>query len=479
MSIVPLPHRRERIWLFKAWFVTVTIVATIAGIGFLFHVHSRDVVDRLIKERLQNEAALAAIQFTGEEIEHIRSITDRASPEYFSLVWHLDLIRRQIPDIRYLYIMRRTADPMTLSFVADADDLKTAVELDRNGNGMVDTEERPSRIGDLYPINDIPALQSDAFDHPTADRKVAYDQWGPTLSGYAPIRTQTGAVIAILGLDLRAEDYISLLQSIFSIQSFLLLMLGTVLLASYFMARVRSTKADELHRLNDERAWLLQLVLHQVGTPLTAFKWGLEALKQSTIGVQGEIRTDIDDNISIMEDGVSRLQHVTDVLLAADRIQEGKMIVTNEMASLSGVVDEMVQSVLPNAAKRNQHIVVNVPKDLQVKINPRLLAGIVRELLDNAILYSPMGGTITVMARRHLASVELQVIDHGCGIPSQDLPRIFERFSRGSNAYTIDPNGTGIGLYIARGIIERFGGRIWAESIEGKGTTIAFVLPGK
>jgi signal transduction histidine kinase len=99
-----------------------------------------------------------------------------------------------------------------------------------------------------------------------------------------------------------------------------------------------------------------------------------------------------------------------------------------------------------------------------------------RELLDNAMIYSPSGTSIEIRARRDGRTAEVQIVDRGVGISKNDLHRIFERFVRGSNASRYDPNGAGIGLFIARGIIERFGGKIFAESREGEGTTITIRL---
>jgi len=178
-----------------------------------------------------------------------------------------------------------------------------------------------------------------------------------------------------------------------------------------------------------------------------------------------------------MEDGVSRLGHVSEVLLAADRIQEGNVRVADEQVSLQSVLDETKEGIAQQLAKRGQKLEVDVSADCTLHLDRRLLAGVLRELLDNAMVYSPKDGVITVRVLRHNRSVEVSVQDRGAGIPREDLSRMFERFSRGSNAGKFDPNGTGVGLYIAKGIIERFGGKISMYSTEGEGTTITFTLP--
>lgn len=473
----PTVRRRAPLFSTRTSVLLIIALAVVAGTWIFFYLRSRAIIDRLVKDRLRNEAAIAALQFTGEELDAIRTPADMSSPQFGELVWRLNDIRARTPGIRFAYIMRKTADPLTLEFVVDADALSTVEQLDRNQNGVVDPFEAPGLPGEPYSIAEVPALQGPAFAGPATDEDITTDQWGHSLSGYAPIRTLSGATIAVLGIDMLAEDYAASLQSIFSLQSlFLVLFGGMVLAAAAVWATVRH-RLLILHHLDDERRWLLQLILHQVGTPLTIFKWGAESLREMLPHLPEAVRKEATENILIMEDGVSRLEHVAEVLLAADRIQEGSMSVTPESVSLKSVMEETVAGVAPQLRSRGQRVQVILPVDCTLMLDRRLLSGVLRELLDNAIIYSPKGGVITLQASRTNHHMEVAVADHGVGISREDLTRIFERFSRGSNAGKYDPNGTGVGLYIARGIVERFGGRITAQSDEGKGTTVTFTLP--
>jgi signal transduction histidine kinase len=98
-------------------------------------------------------------------------------------------------------------------------------------------------------------------------------------------------------------------------------------------------------------------------------------------------------------------------------------------------------------------------------------------LLDNAVRLTPSGGRVTVTASRHNGSVDVVVADTGPGISAEDLPRVFERFFRVDASRSRDDGGTGIGLAIARSVVEAHGGRIWAESEPGRGSTFTFELP--
>ncbi|MFH0851722.1 MAG: HAMP domain-containing sensor histidine kinase [Candidatus Peregrinibacteria bacterium] len=478
MNFATPPVRRSSALL--SWKMVLLLglaLAAVAGACIFFFLHSRGIIDHLVKDRLRNEAAIAALNFTGEEFQSIHTQADMQSPEFGALVWRLKDIRARTPQIRFAYIMRRTADPDMLEFVVDADALSSVAELDVNKNGVVDSSEEPGLPGDLYPIEDMPALRSEAFLAPTTDEDITLDQWGYSLSGYAPIYDASGQAVAVLGLDMMAEDYAAILQSIFSMQALLLVLLGGILIAFSVMGSVLRHRVEEMNHLDVERRWLLQLILHQVGTPLTIFKWGVESLQEMLPRLPESAQAEMKENTLIMEDGVSRLDHVAEVLLAADRIQEGNMQVEEECVSLRRVVDGTVAGIAPLLAKRAQRITVDMPEDAQLHLDRRLLGGMLRELLDNAMVYSPKNGVISIHVRRHNRHVEVRVADQGAGIPSEDLTRVFERFSRGSNAGKYDPNGTGVGLYIAKGIIERFGGKIAVTSVEGEGTTITFILP--
>ncbi|NMP24311.1 sensor histidine kinase [Sulfobacillus harzensis] len=108
--------------------------------------------------------------------------------------------------------------------------------------------------------------------------------------------------------------------------------------------------------------------------------------------------------------------------------------------------------------------------------DPLRLEAVIRNLVDNAVKYSPSGSTIRIELAPHTEGLHLRVADEGLGIPSHDLPRVFDGFFRGSNLPATQ-GGMGLGLYLCRQIIERHGGRIWAESQEGRGTTFHVVLP--
>jgi len=477
MGIPSTPRPLAALKSVRTWIVATVTVAFLVALGFFFYMQGRSVMHGFMRERLTSVAAVAAFEFPGDDIGRIRTKKDMDIPLFKVLVQRMRDIRSNVPGIRYVYILRRTENPQTLEFVVDADALDTFEESDADHNGVIDPSEQQSFPGDRYDISNISVLQQEAFLRPTADVGITRDQWGETFSGYAPIRDAGGKVVAVIGIDMTAQNYQGFLEAFFSTQTLLLFLLGAGFIALYILVTQWRTRAEELERLNEERSWLMQLVLHQIGTPLTIFKWGVESLEEMCQHISGDEVAEAKENVDLMKDGISRLEHVTEVLLAADRVQAGKFAVHKETVFLQDVIAEGMKGIQRQLDRRHQTLCLHVEQGIELKLDPKLLAGVMRELLDNAMTYSPNNGTITVGAAKQGKTVEVRVSDQGCGIAKEDLSRIFERFARGTHAGAFDPNGTGIGLYIARGIIKRFGGEIRVQSVEGKGATIVFTLP--
>jgi signal transduction histidine kinase len=141
-------------------------------------------------------------------------------------------------------------------------------------------------------------------------------------------------------------------------------------------------------------------------------------------------------------------------------------------------VSQVLSELAVARAGRSVGVESRVPSDLPlVWADRERVHQVLFNLLDNAVRFTPDGGGVTVSANRIDGHCEVQVTDTGPGIPPEHLPRLFERFYRVDQARTRDGGGTGIGLAIARSVVEAHGGRIWAESELGKGSVFTFELP--
>jgi len=109
--------------------------------------------------------------------------------------------------------------------------------------------------------------------------------------------------------------------------------------------------------------------------------------------------------------------------------------------------------------------------------DPQLLRQVILNLASNAVKYTPTGGEITIRMEQEEAAVRWTIQDSGIGIPKEGQRRLFEKFYRAENVVKMETEGTGLGLYLVRLILEQFGGRVWCESEEGKGSTFLFTLP--
>ena len=447
----------------------IMIGMTIAGLLFFFR--GRTIMEQQLKDKLQSTAAAAAMQFDGETLDLIKpGDTIESSPALRDTVMKLHAMRDTITHVQFAYIMRKTGDPNLLEFVADGDLARTDEELDTNKNGTVDEDEVASIPGETYDWRGWPALGIEAFLHPAVDAHVATDQWGSSISGYAPIRRKNGQVVGVLGIDMAATEFAALSNSIFSPVALLLILLASVCLGAGSSLFVWRRRLEALERLEIERSGLLRLAFHQLGGPLTIISWSLEELEE-------EGPASIQRSIVNIQEGVKRLTSILKTLKSADTVHAGKVEYKPEFASLTSVLEQVVKEAAPKLAMRRQQVVLDLEQNITMKLDPKLISGVALELLTNAIDFSPDSSTITMRSKRVGKYAEFSVVDHGCGIPKKDQHRMFEEFTRGGNATKYKADGNGLGLYIVKGIVEQANGHVYITSREGKGTTVTVRLP--
>jgi two-component system sensor histidine kinase VicK len=180
--------------------------------------------------------------------------------------------------------------------------------------------------------------------------------------------------------------------------------------------------------------------------------------------------------LNSIDEETTKLENIVEHLLDLGRMESGRLHLDRQPTDLShlarGVIAEM-------AAQSVQHrLVDDFPSEPFVaNVDAKRIEQVLRNLLDNAIKYSPGGGTVTVHGRRDKWKILILVSDDGIGIPAEEQGRIFERFRRVENEVTRRMRGAGLGLSVCQGIVEAHGGRIWVESQLGAGSTFCFTLP--
>lgn len=185
-------------------------------------------------------AATGALQFRASDINAVHAPADVKKPEYANLIAILNLVRRSNPDVQYAYIFRKTADPAKLVFVADADSLDPSEKKDLNHDGVIDDKDSLLTPGDPYNAFQSPSLL-EGFDRPATD--LGQDQWGSFISGYAPIKGNSGETIALLGVDVFASELDKLSADSFS-PLYIFTILFVLFIALRFFAMNRSLMAE-------------------------------------------------------------------------------------------------------------------------------------------------------------------------------------------------------------------------------------------
>ncbi len=223
----------------------------------------------------------------------------------------------------------------------------------------------------------------------------------------------------------------------------------------------------------------VSVAAHQLRTPLTALNWSLENLNK----MFGEKDLNIKAAADLAKESwglAERSLKIVNDLLNAARIEEGRFGFNFEEVDLSEFIGKIVKQAEPIAKQYSIKIkTVSDGKKYVVRIDRELLGIAISNLLDNGIKYNTKNGevVVTIGADPNPDFVRVKVEDTGVGIPKEDLAKIFERFYRGTNIAQIDPNGSGLGLYVAKNIVGRLGGKIGVESQVGRGTTLLFTLP--
>jgi signal transduction histidine kinase len=182
--------------------------------------------------------------------------------------------------------------------------------------------------------------------------------------------------------------------------------------------------------------------------------------------------------LEVMLAQVERLGRLVDQLLDLSRLESGDVPLRIEKLPLQPLVDDLISEIDVALSGRTVVLRNDVPPDLpSISADRERLHQVLFNLVDNAVRFTPAGGSVTVSARRRNGSVEVAVSDTGSGIPPEHLPRLFERFYRADPARGRGEGGTGIGLAIARSVVEAHGGQIRAESEPGRGSVFTFDLP--
>ena len=230
-------------------------------------------------------------------------------------------------------------------------------------------------------------------------------------------------------------------------------------------------RLDALERerasFEDERRTMLSSVGHDLRTPLSALRAAIEALADG-------VAPDPQRYLRAMSRDVEALGSLVDDLFLLASIESGRLELHREAVDLSELADEAVEALSPAAAARQVRLRLDSPGRVPVEGNATAIGRVIRNLIENAIRHAPTGSTVEVVIGRG-ATPSVRVIDQGPGFPAEFSSHAFERFARADASRARATGGAGLGLAIARGLVEAHGGRIWIE--RAAGGRVAFELP--
>jgi len=237
------------------------------------------------------------------------------------------------------------------------------------------------------------------------------------------------------------------------------------------------TREKAIDKMKSE---FISITAHQLRTPLSAIKWCFQMV------IEGDLGEISKEQKEILQKGYlsnERMIKIVNDLLNVSRIEEGKFLYNLSLVSLEDIIKNSIKDL--EHTIKEKHIGFTLLKPLtplpNITVDSQKISLAFQNLLANAIQYTPKEGRVIVIVsmEKNKEKIEVIVKDTGVGIPIEQQKKIFTKFFRGDNAIRMQPEGSGMGLFLTKNIIERHGGKIWFESEEGKGSTFHFTLPIK
>jgi two-component system sensor histidine kinase KdpD len=232
-----------------------------------------------------------------------------------------------------------------------------------------------------------------------------------------------------------------------------------------------ASRAEEARQSEELKSTLLDAIAHEFKTPLTSIKAAASALLSGTVQQAAEQR----ELVTIVNEEADRLRRLVTEAIQMARIEAGKIQLNKKLRTVQDLISTVLQQMTPITEGRT--VDVRLAGDLpMIEVDAELMVLGIRQVVDNALKYSPPESPVTISAATGASDLIISVNDQGLGIPEWDQARIFEKFYRGPNTRS-RVTGTGMGLAIAREILRAHGGDIWIKSSVGQGSEFCISIP--
>ncbi|MBI4779677.1 PAS domain-containing protein [Candidatus Falkowbacteria bacterium] len=229
-------------------------------------------------------------------------------------------------------------------------------------------------------------------------------------------------------------------------------------------------------KANDKmKSEFISIAAHQLRTPLSAIKW---VIKMILDGDAGKLSIEQQELLNKGYLSNERIIRLVNDLLNVSRIEEGRFGFNFEKVDFREVLNTAISNVESLAAKNHQELTVKKPAKLpKIYLDKERMIMVMQNLLGNAIKYTPEYGKIQVIIEVDKQYLHVKINDQGVGIPAEDQPKLFSKFFRAANVVKLETEGTGLGLFLVKNIIEKHNGKVSLKSEEGKGTEVSFFMP--
>jgi len=258
------------------------------------------------------------------------------------------------------------------------------------------------------------------------------------------------------------------------VMALITLLVTAILFIIAFIVTRSFERLVEASRMKSE---FISVVSHQLRSPLSNLRWVIELLMSGRFGKIEEKQTEY---FKILKENNARMEELVSDLLTVSRIETAALPLKKKEISLEELIKELISEFEPFAKASNVEIEFksepNLPK---IFADPFQIRLVIENLLDNAVRYIKDKGKVEIKLGKKGESLYLEIKDNGVGIPKEDQKYIFQKFFRSENVMRYQTQGSGLGLFIAKAIVEKSGGKTRFKSEEGKGSTFWFTLPIK
>lgn len=414
-----------------------------------------------ITSTVQQRDALVSRSQTIASILSVSDITalqggvqDFENPSFVHIRGQLEQIRTTSADIERLHL-----------FVIKESIIKVAVD------GKVSDKIDEIQPGTNYYMTS-PALSRSFSKAEGSYDLLTSDNYGRWVGAYTPVVDRsTGKTVGVVGVFVDAPTFYTEI----ALYALVLLLLASIPLAGIIRDIKIQSKEHEILQLKNQ---FVSIASHELRSPLTGMLWGIHTLRGNKHATKAE-QTLLDDMYKSAESSLTTINEILDMSIF-ERGQAHKL--HRDEFDLLAVISQVVATM--NLAAKEKHIAIKLDKKSPTTA---LIVGDVgaikrglMNLVANAVKYSTDGSAVTIGCRKATThEYIITVTDHGIGIPPEEQEKVLEGYYRATNTSEMQANGTGLGLWITKKIVEEHGGRLWINSEVNKGTTVSIALPSR